>query len=323
MNVWRRAVTGVVGVAVGVSAASSAFALGNGYTPGTEGTMGATLPPPGFHYKQYNILVDTDELQDEDGDDAVILGLGAEVDFSAKVFAQAHRFIYFTEKKILGADYGMSLIVPIVAKDIEIKVADLHIDSDQSNIGLGDTFVEPLVMSWHQKRWDFALGLGAQLPTGEWDESGEPANGDPGSGGYGNGLLTLGATYYLDEAKSWTISALTRTVVYFGEQDDTDYTPGDEFIVDWGVAKQFAVSDNLLVRPGIVGYTYWQLNDDSNRYDAVGTDDDHGEKYAVGAEINFFWLPRLVQFNLRWLNDVKVMDEFEGNTFVASLTCSF
>ncbi|KGO32658.1 hypothetical protein JT06_19135 [Desulfobulbus sp. Tol-SR] len=94
MNVWRRAVTGIVGVAVGVSAAPSAFALGNGYTPGTEGAMGATLPPPGFHYKQYNILVDTDELQDEDGDDAVIMGPGAKVDFSAKVFAQVHRFIY-------------------------------------------------------------------------------------------------------------------------------------------------------------------------------------------------------------------------------------
>ena len=66
------------------------------------------------------------------------MGPGEKVDFGAEVFAQAHRFIYFTEKKILGADYGMSLIVPIVAKDIEIKVADLHIDSDQSNIGFGD-----------------------------------------------------------------------------------------------------------------------------------------------------------------------------------------
>jgi len=66
------------------------------------------------------------------------MGPGEKVDFGAEVFAQAHRFIYFTEKKILGADYGMRLIVPIVAKNIEIKVADLHIDSDQSNIGFGD-----------------------------------------------------------------------------------------------------------------------------------------------------------------------------------------
>lgn len=322
MQLCRSVVLSLIVVSMVVAAASLAFALGYGYNPGTEGAMGPTLPPPGFHYKQYNILVNTDELKDSDGDDAVILGPGAQVDFSAKVFAQAHRLVYITQKKILGADYGMSVIVPIVAKDIEIKVPDLSIDSDDANIGLGDIFIEPLVLSWHKQRWDFALGLGAQLPTGKWDDSGEPANGDPGCG-YGNGLLTLGATYYLDEAKSWTISALTRTVVYFGEQDDTDYQPGDEFIIDWGIAKQFPVSKNLLVRPGIVGYTYWQLNDDDNRYDAVGQDDDRGQKYALGAEINLFWLPRLTQFNLRWLEDIDVKDEYKGSTFVASITCSF
>lgn len=312
-----------VTVAMIMSGASMAFALGYGYTPGTEGAMGPSLPPPGFHYKQYNILVDTDELKDADGDDAEVIGTGAKVDFSAKVFAQAHRFIYITEKKILGADYGMSLIVPIVAKDIEIKAVELGLDSDAANIGLGDIFVEPLVLSWHKQRWDFALGLGAQFPTGEWDDSGEAANGDPGCGGYGNILLTLGATYYLDDAKSWTVSALSRTIFYFGEQDDTDYQPGDEFSIDWGISKQFAPSKDLLIRPALVGYTYWQFSDDENRYDQVGTDSDHGEKYAIGAEVNFFWLPRLIQFNLRWLQDIEVSDEYEANTFIASITCSF
>ncbi|MFH0782499.1 MAG: transporter [Pseudomonadota bacterium] len=323
MKVWRSVVLSVAVVAMVATATSVVFAMGSGYTPGSEGGMGSSLPPPGFHYKQYNILVNTDDLRDDDGNAAVVLGPDAKVNFSAKVFAQAHRFIYFTEKKIFGADYGMDLIVPIVAKDIEIKAIDLGINSDDSNIGLGDIFIEPLLLSWHKQRWDFAFGLGVQLPTGAWDYSNEAANGDPGSGGYGNGLLTLGATYYFDEAKSWTISALTRTVAYFGEQDDTNYQPGDEFIIDWGVAKQFSASENLLVRPAIVGYTYWQISDDQNRYDGVGTDDDRGQKYAVGAEINFFWLPRLIQFNLRWLEDIEVRDEYKGSTFVASITCSF
>ena len=305
-----------------VMTASTALAMGNGYTPGTEGAMAPSVPPPGFHYKQYNLFLDTDELLDDDGDDAVIPGPDAAVDFSARIFAQAHRFIYITEKKILGADYGMSLIVPIVSKDIEIAVPQLGIDSDDAGIGLGDIFVEPVILGWHTQRWDVALGLGVQLATGDWDDTGEPANGDPGNG-YSNGLLTFGATYYLDEAKSWTASALSRTVIYFGEQDDTDYQPGDEFIIDWGVGKQFPVSKNLLIRPALVGYTYWQLSDDDNRYDGVGNDDDHGSKYAVGAEVNIFWLPRLVQFNLRWLEDVYARDEFDATTIVGSVTVSF
>jgi hypothetical protein len=323
MKLLRSTVLVFVALAMTMSAASLAFALGYGYNPGIEGAKAPSLPPPGFHYKMYNMLVDTDDLRDANGDGAVVLGPGAKVDFSAKVFAQAHRLIYFTEKKLFGADYGMSLIVPIVAKDVEINVPDLGIYSDDSNIGLGDIFIEPLVLGWHKERWDFAFGLGAQLPTGEWADSGEPANGDPGCGGYGNVLLTLGATYFLDEAKSWTVSALSRTIGYFGEQDDTDYQPGDEFTIDWGIAKEFAPSKNLLIRPAIVGYTYWQLTDDENRYDGVGTDDDHGVKYAIGAEVNFFWLPRLIQFNLRWLEDIEVEDEYKATTFVASLTCSF
>jgi len=97
--------SGCAAAAVAMSMfASSAFGLGFGYVPGTEGGMAASVPPPGLHYKQYNILVDSDELLDADGDDAVVLGPGAEVDFSARVFAQAHRFVYITEKQILGAN---------------------------------------------------------------------------------------------------------------------------------------------------------------------------------------------------------------------------
>lgn len=322
MKLRRNTVLGTLAVLVMMFTASTVFALGFGYIPGTEGAMGPTLPPPGFHYKQYNILVDTDELVNADGDDAMIRGANAKVDFKAKVFAQAHRFVYFTEKKLIGADYGMSLIVPIVSKDIEIMVPNLSIDSEDAKIGLGDIFIEPLVLSWHKQRLDIAFGLGAQFPTGDWDDSREPANGSPGNG-YGNGLLTFGATYYIDQAKSWTVSALSRSVIYFGEQDDTDYQPGDEFIIDWGIAKQFPVGKKSLIRPALVGYTYWQISDDKNRYDGVGRDDDRGSKYAIGAEVNFFWLPRLIQFNLRYLKDIEVKDEFKGATVVGSIVCSF
>lgn len=318
----RSRITGIVLALAMAMTATTVLAMGNGYTPGTEGTMAPSIPPPGFHYKMYNLYLDSDKLIGKNGHDAAIPGPDAKVDFKARIFAQAHRFIYITDQKILGADYGMSLIVPVVFKDIGIKVPDLGIDSDDAGIGLGDIFIEPLVLAWHTQRWDVAFGLGVQVATGKWGDSGEPANGDPGNG-YHNGLITFGATYYLDEARSWTVSGLSRTVLYFGEQDDTDYRPGDELIIDWGVAKQFPVSKKLLVRMGLVGYTYWQWSDDRNRYDGVGEDDDWGYKYAVGAEINLFWLPQLVQFNLRWLEDVKVRDEFDGTTIVGSLTISF
>ena len=107
------------------------------YTPGVEGVMGAAVPPPGFHYRQYNVYVDSDTLTDNDGDDL-------DIDFDLTVLAQVHRLVYITKHKFLGADYGMSLIVPFVATDFNIDAFDLH-DSD---IGFGDICVEPLVLAW-------------------------------------------------------------------------------------------------------------------------------------------------------------------------------
>ncbi len=290
---------------------SMAEATGGGYTPGTEGAMGPSLPPPGLHYKQYNILISADELKDTDGNNV-------DIDFDLSVFAQAHRFAYITKKKLFGADYGMSLIIPVVATDLEIGA----FDSNDSDIGIGDIFIEPFVLSWHKERWDIGFGIGFQFATGNWNNSGEPANGSVGSGGYQNILVTGGTTYYLDSAKSWSVSALSRTVLYFGEQDETNYQPGDEFVIDWGIAKQFQTSKKMLIRPALVGYGYWQFSDDSNRYDG-GANSDKGSKYAIGAEINLFWLPRLTQLNLRYLQDIKAKDETKAEVVVLSLILSF
>ena len=274
------------------------------YTPGTEGAMGASVPPPGFHYKQYNIYVDSDTLKDDDGDD---INIG----FDLNVFAQAHRLIYITKHKFLGADYGMSTIVPIVGTDFNLNVPGVH----DSEVGLGDIFIEPLILAWHTDRWDAVLGLGVNLPTGEYDWT-EPASAGQG---YTSGMMTLGATYYIDQAKSWAVSALSRTLVY-GEQDDTDITPGWEFIVDWGISKQFPISEGLLIRPALVGYTYWQMDEDSG----TGSSDEKGTNYAIGAEVNLFWLPpHLFQINLRVLQDFGTENDPETTKVVFSVVKSF
>lgn len=284
------------------------------YAPGTEGAMGPSVPPPGFHYKQYNFYLESDTLTDGNGDEV-------NNDFDLTVFVQAHRFIYITKQKFFGADYGMSAILPISNVDISMNTPGGPYN--QAEIGLGDIFIEPLILAWHTDRWDTVLGLGVNLPTGECDIVGPPGNKQkaPESAGQGStsGMLTLGATYYLDQAKSWTVSALSRTLVY-GEQDDTDVTPGWEVVVDWGIAKQFPLSKGLLVRPALVGTALWQMDEDSG----PGASDDKCEVYAIGGEVNFFWLPpHLFQLNLRVLQDFGAEAGPEATRVVFSVTKSF
>ena len=301
---WRVCIVlaGILSLAFG--SVLTAGAAGNGYTPGTEGVMAATIPPPGFHYRMYNTYVDADTLTDKNGDE---LNVG----FDLTVFAQAHRFVWITKQKLFGADYGMSAIVPLISTDFNVDTLNIH----DSETGLGDIFIEPLVLGWYGERYDIGLGLGLNLPTGKFSRN-EPAS---CGNGYVSGLLTLGGTYYLDDEKAWTASALTRTLVY-GEQEETDVTPGWEFIVDWGIGKQFPLTKGVLARPGICGYTYHQLGEDHG----PGTAGDKGRNFAIGAEVNLFWLPPcLFQANLRVLKEFGAKDEAESTKVVLTLSKSF
>lgn len=293
---------GIVFMVMGFS--SNADALGGGFTPGAEGVMAASVPPPGFHYRMYNVLYEADTLTDDNGNDVPI-------GFDINVLCNAHRLVWITQKKLFGADYGMSTIIPVLGIDLDIDALGV---SDGS-VGLGDIFIEPLVLAWHKERFDIGLGLGLNLPTGDFDKN-NPTN--LGNDTYSM-VLTLGPTFYLDQEKSWSASFLTRTVVY-GEQDDTDITPGDEFFIEWGIAKQFPPKKGVLIRPGICGYNYWQLSED----DGPGVIDDKGQVHAIGAEINFFWLPpHLYQVNLRVMQEFSAEDESEGTKAVLTLTKSW
>ncbi len=287
-----------------LGAASMATAAAGGYVPGVEGVMAASVPPPGVHYRQYNVLYEADTLTDKNGDEI-------DIGFDISVFANVHRLVWITNKKLLGADYGASVIVPVTAIDLEIGAFGVK----DSNIGVGDILIEPFVLAWHGERYDVALGLGVNLPTGDFDEN-EPAS--VGSGCL-SGLLTFGGTVYFDAAKSWSVSALTRSLAY-GKQKDTDLKPGSEFFVDWGIGKQLPLSPSFLIRPGIAGYAYWQVGKDSG----PGSNDDKGQVYAVGPEVNLFWLPpHLFQANMRFLWEFGAEDEAEGTKAVLTLTKSF
>jgi hypothetical protein len=185
-------------------------------------------------------------------------------------------------------------------------------------LALGDAVFELFGPAWHRSRWDGAFALAVIAPTGEYDVNKAAS---PGLG-YWSGMLTLGGTFYFDQEKSWSLSALTRTLVNT-EQTDTKVTPGSEFVVEYGLGKQIPINEKLLVRPGIAGCAYWQIEDDSD--DGPGSiADERKESFALGAEINFFWLPpTLFQINLRALREFGAKNTVQGSQLILTLTKSW
>ena len=301
------ALLGSLALSMGLAGGSEAATMGSHYPFGGEGVLAATAPPPGIHYRIYNTWYNPTTLNDDSGNKK---NIGFELD----LFATVHRFIYVTDKKILGADFLCDLIVPLTDKDLSIAAAGL---SDSHSLAVGDIIFEPFALSWHKARYDATAALALIAPTGDFDMR-DAAN--PGLG-YWSGMLTLGATYYLDEAKSWSASVLTRTLINT-EQDDTKVTPGAEFVAEYGIGKDIKASDAIILRPGLAGSSYWQISDDSD--DGPGTfADERKQAHAIGLEVNMMYLPQLIQVNLRALKEYHAENTTEGSQLVLTLTKSW
>lgn len=290
-----------------LSSAAQAATSGTHYGFGGEGVMAGTTPPPGFTYRMYNTWYNPTAMKNN---------RGHKIDngFNLDVFASAQRFVYVTDTKLAGADYFYDVVMPLVSKDLHIAAADF---SESKSLSVGDMVIEPLALGWHKPRWDGAFGLAVIAPTGEYDAD-IPTS--PGLG-YWSGMLTIGGTYYFDAARSWTISALTRTV-FNSRQRSTHVRPGNEFVMEYGLGKEVQLRDDLLVRVGLAGAIYRQFSDDSR--DGVDTiAAEHKQSNALGVELNLFYLPAKLQANIRVLREFEAKNTSQGSQAVLTITKSF
>ncbi|OQX12543.1 MAG: hypothetical protein BWK80_43670 [Desulfobacteraceae bacterium IS3] len=296
------------------------------YVNGVEGIKAASVPPPGFYYRMYNAFYTADKLMDTEGEEKKELSLPngltlKDLDFDVKVFANVHRFIWISDYKILGADYGAHVIVPLINTDIEMSGSSggnriSAVDDDK--FALGDIFVEPFLLSWHGANYDAAFGLGAYMPTGDYDKT-EAAS--PGKDMW-TGMMSFGGTFYFDEEKTWSASILGRyevhseqTILDMSGKKELDITPGNDFHFEWGVAKTIAGVWDV----GMAGYCQWQVTEDSG----TGASENKDSVYAAGPEAVVFIPPVKLFVSLRSLWEFEAEDRPEGNITTLTFTKIF
>jgi hypothetical protein len=238
--------------------ASMGASAGGHYVPGVEGIQAASVPPPGVYYLGYLVNYSIDELRAPGGSNTVPLSN------TGTVSALANRLVYITSTQFLGADYGMETIVPVLRKSLNFNAPGIS----ESSSGVGDIYVGPLVLGWHGGNWDAVAAAGLWFDNASSDTPSKPGN------GYKSTMLTGGATYYFDDAKSWTGSGLVRYEM--NSTGNNDFKPGNQVTLEWGFGKSLGA-----VQVGLVGYDQWQTSNDSG----PGASGDHAERHAVGVEL--------------------------------------
>lgn len=264
--------TGIAACALGavlaLGVASTAAAGTSHYVPGVEGIKAATVPPPGFYLRNYFVWYHGSRLNDRKGD-------RVPGDNEFDVFAVVPRLVWITDTKVLGADFGMEAIFPVLRTDFDIGVAGIR----DREFGLGDIYLGPAILAWHGQQWDAAVAAGVWLKTGHHAQSKPASVGH----GYNSIMLTLGGTWYPDAGKKWSISLLNRFEIH-GERDDSNIRDGEHWVAEWGIAYQFQPGLEL----GLIGYQRWQLSEDSGRGATSAKDQAH----AIGVQLSWF-VPQL------------------------------
>ncbi|MBF0627276.1 MAG: transporter [Magnetococcales bacterium] len=269
------------------------------YINGVEGIKAASLPPPGVYWRWYNVLYQASDLKDKNGND---LPVGLDLD----VFATVNRFIWITPHKVLGADYGMDIIVPLVNTDLDLN----NVGAEFDQFGLGDVAIEPLLLSWHGPNWDASTALGFYAPTGRYSVT-EPAS--PGKD-YWTVMATLGGTWYPDDQKLWSLSLLSRYETH-STKDHTDVRLGDDFHFEWGIGRR--ATDLLEV--GLAGYAQWQLTNDRGA-GVTWNPNDHDQVFGIGPEL-VATIPALkMSMSLRGVWEFGAEDRPQGSIMTLTLT---
>ena len=266
------------------------------YPAGAEGIKGASLPPPGLYFRDYNFFYYSDRFKD------------GPPDFRLDAYVNAPRLIWMTPVNILGFDYGMDVIVPFGYLDYKYQTPAGKVTDRW--FGVGDIEVEPLLLSKHFKQFDLSGGYAFWAPTGDYS----PGRPDLIVQGFWSHMLTLGGTWYPDEAKTWAVSLLNR-YEFCHEQRQTDINPGQVYTVEWGVSKAVAKTIDV----GVIGYFQQQTTEDTGARASHKLD----RKVGVGPEISAFW-PGLGLFtSLRYAYEFAAVERPEGQLVTLTLTKRF
>ena len=269
---------------------------GGAYNNGVEGFGAGMIPPPGTYLLNYLNYYTASRFNNNDGGKAM-------PHFRLDALAEVIRVLHTTDYKLLGANYSFQAILPVVHLEVSVP------GRSQSNNGLADLTVSPIILSWHRPNLHYAAGLDVVAPIGAYDKNDLANLGR----NYWTFTPVLAATYLSDSGYEASIKLMYDINT---ENNDTDYQSGNEFHFDYTLAKHVGP-----VTVGVGGYYYKQVSDDEKNGRTVGPDGNKGQVFAVGPQIKYDY--KNMSFAFKYQKETLVENKPEGDKFWAYMVYAF
>lgn len=226
-----------------------------------------------------------------------------------------------TEKKILGGNYGASVLLAFASSKIEGNLI-----STKSSLAFTDMYIQPLQLGWKTKQADFSFGYAIYVPTGKYELGGDE---NAGMGIFTN-ELSAGSTVYFDKKKEWNFSALF-SYAFNSKKKNTGnntITVGNLLTIEGGLGKTWykAIKGSplpMIINAGVVYYMQFKTTKDkmtipiisNSTFDLANKD----RGYALGAETDIFIPTIKSSIGLRWLGEFGSRNRTQGNSFFITL----
>ncbi len=270
---------------------------GDQYPNGAENWFVGVIPPPGLYYVNYFGYY-SGQLKNASGDNVRLNGAVPMVQATFNAF----RFVEMTKVKILGAEYGVHVIVPLVYQS-------MNLNGRNSTTGVGDITIDPCILGWNWGQWHAVAAFDIDLPSGTYSQT------DPrvSVGAHYYGFEPLFALSYLPPS-GWELSSKFMYNIKTTNQA-TDYHSGADFHMDYVAGRHLG---NWML--GASGYALKQTTDDTVAGQTVpavpGWWDAgrRGQVFAIGPSVGYT-NARQMTFIVQWQHELLVADRFGGDKF--------
>ncbi|NWE77784.1 SphA family protein [Pseudomonas yamanorum] len=281
---------------------------GSAYPSGVNTVVSGKLPPPGFTSFVYMSNYQADKTMGNDGKEKSTIH-----NFDLNVKAVSLRMDYvYSDYSLLGATLASRLVLPFVDGKVsyEIDTPRGRVRRSDSQAGLGDVTVVPLMLGWASPRISQIVGVDVFAPAGSYDKD---RLFNPGRNTWAFAPW-YGVTFYPIEKLE-----LSSKVLYIINQknDATDYQSGNEFNIDYNIGYNFT----KLFQAGISGYAYKQVTGDEQQGTSVNGNGNKGQVFAIGPSVKYqtpVW-----GVVVKWQHETLVKNRAEGDRFWLQGTIRF
>ncbi len=320
----RKKILSLAVAAILLAGSSQVMAGGSqSYPNGAEAFMSGAVPPPGFYFLDYMYYYNADTMKDDNGDDIAAFD-------DVSVLANVFRFLWMSDKQVLGGNWGMHAFLPILSTDLSFNAAVGPEKTDSyDDTGVPYVIFSPFVLAWHLQEGKFHIAASmadVYIPAGQDD---------------GN-MAAVGRNFWTFEpvvaltylAGDWEFSAKLMYDFSTSQDDyatvygfEVDRDPGQEFHADYSISYAFSPSFRL----GLNGYYYTQTTDDSYDIDTSipapvqallrDDEDNHSTVFAAGPGIWYNYKNMFFSLRNQW--EMAAENKTEGYNVWAKFTYAF